>query len=331
MISSTAESALMGTVPSSIRLNDARVVLVDEQLYTRHLMQHSLNAIGFREIEGCSEVSDMLEALEFVRPDLVIVDIDNQRELVCRAIQGIRNGHFGLNPFILIAATTWMPEQDTIDAALNAGIDDIIAKPISAQTLRARVANLVDNRREFVATSTYLGPDRRTGDRPPSPNDLPTVRVPNALRAKAKRKDAEVFDDAAIAQAVRALAIQKTFRLASDISRVARDLERQLKRAPSAALAKGTAKQLSAQLDEIDRIIGEQGLRSIVSAALETRSILDQIAGAGGAAAARQYATLHARGKAVAQTLRESEESAGWLAPLHDPEEEAPPEVKKCA
>jgi hypothetical protein len=70
---------------------------------------------------------------------------------------------------------------------VNSGADDLLAAPISPAKLFTRIDVLVGNRKPFVVTSDYIGPDRRKnpggdGDRQSS---IPILEVPNTLRAKA--------------------------------------------------------------------------------------------------------------------------------------------------
>jgi hypothetical protein len=46
-------------------------------------------------------------------------------------------------------------------AARDAGVTEILAKPITAQNLMLRIAEVVDKPRAFVRCETYFGPDRR--------------------------------------------------------------------------------------------------------------------------------------------------------------------------
>jgi DNA-binding response OmpR family regulator len=54
-------------------------------------------------------------------------------------------------------------ERKRVLAARDAGVTEFLAKPISANSLYHRIANVVANPRPFIKTETYFGPDRRRG------------------------------------------------------------------------------------------------------------------------------------------------------------------------
>ena len=55
-------------------------------------------------------------------------------------------------------------EFHRIHEARNAGVNEVLAKPISAQNLYGRVLSVIENPRPFVRSSDYFGPDRRRRD-----------------------------------------------------------------------------------------------------------------------------------------------------------------------
>ena len=80
---------------------------------------------------------------------------------------------------------------------IQAGADDIIAKPLSAGQLLQRISMLIKARKPFVVTSNYIGPDRRKpGEEDRGGEQVQQIKVPNVLRAKAmgdKRLDRSVI------------------------------------------------------------------------------------------------------------------------------------------
>ena len=52
-------------------------------------------------------------------------------------------------------------ERYRVEAARDAGVTEFLAKPITAQNLFARIAEIVERPRAFVRCDAYFGPDRR--------------------------------------------------------------------------------------------------------------------------------------------------------------------------
>ncbi len=73
-------------------------------------------------------------------------------------VRRIRRGVLGVDPFLPIVLTTWRVEGANISAALEAGADDVVAKPYSSATIAERIKRLVVYRKPFVANGDYVGP-----------------------------------------------------------------------------------------------------------------------------------------------------------------------------
>jgi len=71
-------------------------------------------------------------------------------------------------------------------------------KPLSPAQVFDRIRVLINNRKPFVVTSDYIGPDRRKDAARGS--EIPTIDVPNTLRSKVK---GESLDSADIVRAVK--------------------------------------------------------------------------------------------------------------------------------
>jgi two-component system chemotaxis response regulator CheY len=57
--------------------------------------------------------------------------------------------------------STGHTEKHVVDAARDAGINEFLVKPITANSLFSRIAKIVEQPRAFVRCESYFGPDRR--------------------------------------------------------------------------------------------------------------------------------------------------------------------------
>jgi DNA-binding response OmpR family regulator len=73
----------------------------------------------------------------------------------------VRNDEHSPNPFVPIIMITGHTEKYRVEAARDAGVTEFLAKPITAQNLFARIAEIVERPRAFVRCDNYFGPDRR--------------------------------------------------------------------------------------------------------------------------------------------------------------------------
>lgn len=177
-------------------LEQAAVVLFNPHLYMRTMLRSTLMGLGFKDVYDYGELDRTRDAIIERAPDLVLLDLDEEKENTCALIREIRQTSISDNPFVAIIALSWQPNSATVNNSMEAGIDDLIVMPISIKSIFDRVDTLIQNRKEFIVTSSYVGPDRRaTTDARPDALGLGAIKVPNSLRYRT------IGDHAAIASA----------------------------------------------------------------------------------------------------------------------------------
>ena len=296
-----------------ISLERAKVVHVDSEAPNRALLEDTLRDIGFSKIASCDNLGQFIVILGIEKPDLVFVDIDAEPDKAFQAIRDIRKGEAGENAFIVTVALTQKPELEAVRAALNAGFDDMVVKPVTARALRQRVVNQIENRKEFIATDDYVGPDRRAENRELTEDDLASIKVPNSLRHAATGDESAAPSEERIRETLRNLSIQKFYHLSSKIGRVAgqqRDLLVSRAKSVDCGLA---MQEISMALAEIDEIIGEQSFKSVAQVVASTRQALVEVKACSGQVTPRHLELLCAHGRSIGVVLQESDESAGVL------------------
>jgi CheY-like chemotaxis protein len=164
--------------------NKVDLLLVAPKNQNSSSLRQSLTDLDFREIHTGSSIADIKHALETRPPDLLITFSDLSDGDVCTLISDIRNHRVGTNPFMSIIVTTWRPSESLVRRIVESGADDLLVQPASRGQLRSRIDGLTFNRKPFIITARYIGPDRRNLAR--SDNVAVTsVNVPNLLLAKA--------------------------------------------------------------------------------------------------------------------------------------------------
>src|SRR5215475_14063815 len=131
-----------------------------------------------------SRLETMNEVIQRQPPDLVLADTQGAADELCGAIQQLRQGAAGYNPFIVIIVTAWEKSSSLITKVVNSGADDLLLRPFSTALLGQRIEAHVDRRKGFVITTEYVGPDRRREGARASNVEL--FEPPNSLKMKAK-------------------------------------------------------------------------------------------------------------------------------------------------
>ena len=256
-------AAEKGQGANVISLDSAKVLHIDFEAESRSQLEDTLRGIGFDHIAACDISGKFAEMLTAEKPDLVFVDIDAEADWAFQTIRAIRNGDIGESAFVVIVALTKKPELEAVQAALQAGSDDMVVKPVTAQALRQRVLNQIENRKEFIATDDYVGPDRRADTRELTDDDPAAIEVPNSLRHSATGDESAALTDERVQETLRSLSVQKFYHLSRKISSIAGQQRDMLAGDADSAGCAAAVQEIAATLAEIDDIIGEQGFKSV--------------------------------------------------------------------
>jgi len=171
------------------------VVIIDPQVHTRRIIRGALNQINAKAITEFDSPQSMMEKMEggasAGMPDLLIIDAEAPDSPNLKFLNQVRHGHVFRNPFLGIVVSTWNPTNMMLARATNAGADDLMAKPVSIKQVEDRLVALVEQRRPFVVTSDYIGPDRRRQSRE-NPRLASSMDPPNTVRLKAMNQFGQV-------------------------------------------------------------------------------------------------------------------------------------------
>jgi two-component system chemotaxis response regulator CheY len=143
------------------KLDKLNVLIVDDSKHMRNLIRSLLNVFGVGAIQEASDGREAFIKLAAGGYDLILCDLVMEPVSGMDFIDRVRKGKDSPDPFIPIIAVTGYTEQFRVTAARDIGINEILAKPISAKELAARIQSVIENPRPFVRTKTYFGPDRR--------------------------------------------------------------------------------------------------------------------------------------------------------------------------
>ena len=151
----------MTDAPGTYKLDKLNVLIIDDSKHMRTLMRSLLNAFGVGFIQEAADGREGFIRLCQQGFDLVLCDLVMEPVDGMAFIERVRRGKDSPDPFIPIIAVTGFTEQFRIMTARDAGVNEVLAKPISAKEIATRVTAVIENPRPFVRTKTYFGPDRR--------------------------------------------------------------------------------------------------------------------------------------------------------------------------
>lgn len=171
--------------PSKANFANCSVLHFEPDAKARFGVSTALQLLGFGRIDHADRFETLCEAVYRGRFDLLVSEAVPARGDICDLVKRLRHGRFGSNPFPGIIMITARPERKLVLRAIDSGPDHLIRWPFTNDQIGARVTAIVDDRKPFVVTFDYIGPDRRND--PARRNSAMLIAVPNSLRSKARK------------------------------------------------------------------------------------------------------------------------------------------------
>ena len=177
------------------------VLLAESDEKTAQILKVVLRDAGFNHIHHADSIEQVRSILATDPIDLFLADAKLKDGTASVLIRQIRENALGADPFVPIIAMISSPDPDLIRGLIDDGPDDLILKPFTAKALSERIGRIIEDRKPFVVTRDYVGPDRRSKPRADSAS-APTFVVPNALARKTKGSPSEEVFDFAIKKTI---------------------------------------------------------------------------------------------------------------------------------
>ncbi|MCH8197026.1 MAG: hypothetical protein IH904_02985 [Proteobacteria bacterium] len=260
--------------------NDVEIVLFAPSPAIRRTLREALNNIGFRAIQEFIDVDQTRDAIVTYGPDLLIFDLDHDKEGICSIIADIRHGSIGSNPFLVIMLLTWDPEVNAVKVAMQTGVDDIVSMPISVRLLKQRIDNLINNRKRFVATEDYVGPERRaySSSEDEEESNENNFKVPNSLRYKTTGDKSAAAHKDVIEDATHLITQHRLTELTTQVSALAAQAKSQAKKSNGDNNPAKTQIEVTRLLDQISSHVDAQGNDNLIILADSMHRVVDVIA-----------------------------------------------------
>ena len=149
-----------------MRLDLLKILIVDDIHHTRVMLAEILRAVG---INQTIEASDGAQALQLMRGhsvDIVMTDLAMSPLDGIDFVRLLRNSPDSPNQMIPVIMVTGHLTVRRIAEARDAGVNEFVAKPITARNVLDRLRLIIDQPRPFVRTDDFFGPDRRRRNDP---------------------------------------------------------------------------------------------------------------------------------------------------------------------
>ena len=140
------------------------VLIAEDESAVSELLQYNLKREDY-EVAIANDGEEALLMMEERAPDLLLLDWMLPKVSGIEVCRRVRSG--GANPNLPIIMTMSSVDRIKISRAMSAGVNEILIKPVTADALMRRIVTALSQaRKPQVATTAYVGPDRRLADHP---------------------------------------------------------------------------------------------------------------------------------------------------------------------
>ena len=143
-----------------------KILLVDDNHHMRLLLAEILRAIGVRELHEANDGAAALDIMKKQPIDIVMTDLAMQPLDGIDFTRLLRNSADSPNQMIPVIMITGHSTMARVAEARDAGVNEFLAKPLTARGVIQRIGQVVSSARPFVRTDAYFGPDRRRRNDP---------------------------------------------------------------------------------------------------------------------------------------------------------------------
>ncbi len=144
-----------------MRFELLKILLVDDNPHMRMLLSEILRAIGVTEVFEASDGAQALQAMRLRPVDIVMTDLAMEPLDGIDFLRLLRNSADSPDPLCPVIMITGHTAQKRVAEARDAGVNEFLAKPVTARGIIDRLTRIVEHPRPYVRTEDYFGPDRR--------------------------------------------------------------------------------------------------------------------------------------------------------------------------
>ncbi len=174
---------------------DVRICVIDDNRNFQNIFRALLRGMGFRRVDV---FSDPIEARTFVTDtpiDITFIDLVMPRETGVDWVRTVRRSSLLANPTMPIALVSGHVDRKVLEAAVHAGVDDVLVKPLSPATLHRHTMRLLRHPTPYVrGPNGYFGPNLRgsTGRAKADERATTTATIPHRVDERVRVYDRAV-------------------------------------------------------------------------------------------------------------------------------------------
>jgi len=160
---------------------DVKAFLYEPDKDLRANIRGTMRDAGFADIIDTDRPDLFAETMADGMIDIAVCDVNPATGMACSLLGDLRHKRIGENPFPVMLGVTADHDEKHVARMIDAGFDTLTLKPFNPQSLRRRLEYFLVERKPFVVTAGYVGPDRRNHLREDA-TSAPQLMVPNPVQ-----------------------------------------------------------------------------------------------------------------------------------------------------
>jgi len=177
------------------RLDKVQLLIVNSSEKASQLLKSLFQEIGFKHVMTANNAADAVFIMRQMRIDIVIVDDQLHHAPDSEAltpgweevtgvnfVKLLRHSNASPNPYALAVILADEVTSEGLYAARDAGVNEVVTKPLNAKEFCLRITQIFDKPRNFVTAPSYKGPCRRRKGGPPPGEKERRVREVRLIR-----------------------------------------------------------------------------------------------------------------------------------------------------
>ncbi len=148
------------------KLLERSVLVIDEDVYLARLIGSILESFEVGKVVIIHDFESAVEYLNVDKFDCIITDWLTESLKGLDLVAHIRHSKKSKNNQLPIVLCTGMTGYEQIISAMDAGVTEILAKPVVPNQLLKKLMSAFYDQREFISADDYTGPDRRRRSMP---------------------------------------------------------------------------------------------------------------------------------------------------------------------
>jgi DNA-binding response OmpR family regulator len=146
---------------AALNISRVKFLIVEDTPFMTAMLRQILRTLGVTQVEDAIDGEQGYKLLKTFEPDIVLLDWQMAPVDGLEFAKRLRTSSDSPNRYLPIIMITAHSELARVMEARDAGVNELLAKPIAALQLYTRIRKIIERPRLFVESPAYFGPDRR--------------------------------------------------------------------------------------------------------------------------------------------------------------------------